>query len=77
MTPGPLMDVKTEIEIEGTKHQRFRVFENLEKAEILAQGKWRGQSIPVRLKPKEGVFLHAYDWTIFPGTVSGAQALPA
>jgi len=75
--PGSLMDVKTEIEIEGARHQRFRVFENIQKMEILTHGKWRGQSVPVCLKPKAGVFVHAYDWTIFSGAVSGAQALPA
>ena len=77
MEPGMLMDVKEEIEAGGVRHQRFRVFENTGKAEVLAHGKWRGRSIPVQLQPRTGVLIYSYDWTALSGADQGSQAIPA
>jgi Beta-galactosidase len=74
--PGMLMDVKEEIEIEGVKHARFRVFENATEAEVLAYGNWRARSVPVLVQPRDGAILHAYDWTAPSGVARGSQAVP-
>jgi len=75
--PGPLMDMKEEVEIGESRCRRFRIFEVVGKAEVLARGKWRGRWIPVQLQCGEGVFLHAHDWTAPSGAVRGSQAMPA
>jgi len=74
--PGSLNDLKEELEIEGVRHQRFRVLETAGKAEVLTSGKWRARMIPGQIKCRPGVFLHACDWTAPLGAAQGSQAIP-
>jgi hypothetical protein len=74
--PGPLIDLKEELDIEGKRHRRFRVLEITGKAEVLLAGKWRERPLPGKLKCGTGVFIHAYDWTASFGSIQGSQAIP-
>jgi hypothetical protein len=74
--PGPLVDLKEEVEIEGERHRRFRILELTGKAEVLIPGKWRARAIPGQIKCGTGAFMHAYDWTASFGASQGSQAIP-
>jgi len=74
--PGPMIDLKEELEIEGERHKRFRILETTGKAEVLSSGKWRERMVPGQIKCGTGVFIHAYDWTASFGASQGSQAIP-
>ncbi len=76
LEPGQLMDLQEEVEIEGARHSRFRMFENSKEAQVVTEGKWGRKTIPVQWQVQKGIFVFAWDWTALSKTTQGASALP-